>query len=113
MERKRFESYIKRMTPEIPITIDLGTEQMTARLKYDNTLVVTHDEEYKHFDYVLLYDESVLGEPVYMFRDADEFGLGDLLIEQGFDNYTKRYPSLEDEKRWFEYQTEDLEDPPF
>lgn len=109
--RKQFESCIKRTTPEIPIAIQIGNERKAVLLRYDNTLVCTHDEEYQQFDHIMILDESIAGEPIYIFRGDDgEFGLGELLMQQGFDNYDRIYPSVEDEERWFQWEMRDIND---
>jgi hypothetical protein len=79
-------------------------------LRYDNTIIFTHSEDYEHFDHIFIYGEDYGPQGIAIFRDEDgTFDLAETLIEMGYDIYHKKFPSLDDEERWFHYQSSDLD----
>lgn len=106
-----YESFIKRTTPEVPIQFVAEGEYHRIKLRYDNTIIYTHHEDYKQFDHIFVYGHGLPNEGVAIFRDPDgDFAFAEKLLEMGYDSYDRYYPAVEDEERWFEWQTRDIDD---
>ena len=104
-----YESYIKRESPELPVTfVKENGEREHAWLNYNNALVVLHDEPYEEYDHLIYLNPDMPNGKLIFFIHGEE-EVVEKLSQTNFRQLICAYPSKEIEEEWFKRQCDDIQ----